>query len=98
MARILCIDDSKFSRSRVTTPLKAAGHEILEAADGVEGFEQFETCSPDLIVSDLLMPNRDGIEQLRMIRATGSKVPVIIASADIQESTRQTCEELGIQG
>ena len=94
--KVLVVDDSKFSRKRVVTALSNLDCEIIQACDGAEGIEAFHKEQPDLVISDLLMPNVDGIEQLKMIRATGSQTPVIIISADIQESSREMCNELGI--
>lgn len=94
MALVLAVDDSRFSRSRVVSALKEGGHDVIEAADGIEGFRAVEEHNPDVVVTDLLMPNCDGIEQLRKIRDAGMTVPVIIVSADIQQTSRDMCEEL----
>ena len=82
----------------VVDALREAGHEISEAVNGEEGLESFRQDRPDCVVMDLLMPVMDGQELLRRIRAIDSEIPVIIASADIQRSSRTTCEELGISG
>ncbi len=94
--KVLVIDDSKFSRKRVISALTPEGYEIYQGSDGAEGFEIFQREQPDLVVSDLLMPNVDGIGLLKMIRDSGSQTPVIIVSADIQESSQTICSELGI--
>ncbi len=94
--KILVVDDSKFSRKRVTSVVSELDCELIQASDGEEGFAVFEQEQPDLVISDLLMPNVDGISLLKMIRGTGSQVPVIIVSADIQESSRTICQDLGI--
>ncbi len=94
--KVLVIDDSKFSRKRVLSAIASEGYEIYQGSDGAEGFEIFQREQPDLVVSDLLMPNVDGIGLLKMIRDSGSQTPVIIVSADIQESSQTICNELGI--
>ena len=94
--KILVVDDSKFSRKRVTSVVSELDCELIQGSDGEEGFSLFEQEQPDLVISDLLMPNVDGISLLKMIRGTDSQVPVIIVSADIQESSRTICRELGI--
>ena len=66
--KVLVVDDSKFSRKRVVSALSDLECEIVQAGDGAEGFEAFQKEQPDLVVSDLLMPKVDGIEQLKMIR------------------------------
>jgi len=94
--KILVVDDSKFSRKRVVSAIAELGYEIFQAGDGAEGFAIFEQMQPDLVVSDLLMPNVDGIGLLKMIRESGSQTPVIVVSADIQESSQTICSKLGI--
>jgi two-component system chemotaxis response regulator CheY len=82
----------------VVDALREAGHDISEAVNGEEGLESFRQNRPDCVVMDLLMPVMDGRELLRRIRAIDSAIPIIVASADIQRSSRAACEELGISG
>lgn len=96
MATIVVIDDSKFSRIVAVKALKAGQHQIYEAEDGEKGLVAVEEHKPDCVICDLLMPNLDGIGFLRRLRGSGSQLPVIVVSADIQASSRATCEELGI--
>jgi len=96
MAKILIVDDSRLSRAIVGNALRDAGHDVLEAADGNEGLALLAVDSFDLVVSDLLMPKCDGVSMLQQVRGSGNQVPVIICSADIQDSSRQMCESLGI--
>jgi len=83
MARILLIDDDRNLREVVKFILADKGHEILEAADGEEGLRQFAAEAPDLVLTDIRMPGRDGMEVLRQIRTrnTGTEVPVIVLTA-----------------
>ena len=96
MPKILIIDDSNFGRRRMQQALAAAGHDVVEAADGAAGLTAVANHQPDCIVTDLLMPVVDGQTFLASLRAQGSKVPVIVVSADIQTTTRQKCMALGI--
>jgi len=98
MACILIIDDSAFARRMTTETLKAQGNEVLEAENGQEGIEQAERHRPDCIVLDLLMPDFDGFEVLKALNEKGSAIPVVVLSADIQETTRIECMELGAVG
>lgn len=95
---ILVIDDSRFSRRRIAEAIISAGHTVTEACDGQEGLGLIESASFDCVVTDNLMPVMGGIEMLRHLRAAGNAVPIVMCSADIQQSTRSTCEELGISG
>lgn len=98
MANVLVIDDSGFSRKRVTSAVAEAGHTITEATNGQEGLNLIAAVSFDCVVSDNLMPVMEGVEMLRHLRAAGNNIPVIMCSADIQDSTRDECDELGVSG
>lgn len=96
MATILTVDDSVLSRWMAAEPLRAAGHTVIEAADGRQGIAAYEGHSPDCIVTDLLMPEVDGYQLVRHIRNLDREVPVIVLTADIQASTVAACRKLGI--
>lgn len=95
MATILIRDDAAFSRRMVRKALQADGYEMLEAANGRQGIEMIRTHTPDCVLSDLLMPDMDGFAVLRALNEERLKTPVIIISADIQESARNLGFELG---
>ena len=61
MARILIIDDETQIRSMLRLMLERVGYEIAEAPDGIEGIRQYRENPADLIITDLIMPNKDGI-------------------------------------
>jgi CheY-like chemotaxis protein len=95
MAMILIIDDAAFSRRMLKKCLQSEGYEIMEAANGKEGLEMIKTYQPGCILTDLLMPEMDGFELLSLIQKEGLKIPTIIISADIQDSSRQQGKDLG---
>jgi CheY-like chemotaxis protein len=98
MAKILVVDDSKFSRNRAIEALRKAGHEVLEAPDGKVGLEVVAAHELDCVLLDMLMPVLDGPEFLGRLRAGGSSLPVVVVTADIQSSTRALCQGLGVSG
>lgn len=98
MAKILIMDDAAFSRRMVRKALQLEGYEMLEATNGREGIEMVRTHTPDCILTDLLMPDMDGFAVLRVLQEEGLKTPVIVISADIQESARSLGFELGAAG
>jgi CheY-like chemotaxis protein len=98
MSRVLVIDDSKFSRNRTSWALREAGHEVFEAENGSIGLDAVAAHAPDCVVLDLLMPILSGVGFLRRLRATGSDLPVIVATADIQDGSRAICESLIVSG
>jgi CheY-like chemotaxis protein len=96
MARILIIEDAWLTRRAICKALQAQGHETLEATNGREGLELINTQETiDCMLLDLLMPEVDGWGVLEALKQQNSKLPVIVLTADIQESTRHKCLELG---
>ncbi|OEU67750.1 MAG: hypothetical protein BA863_12825 [Desulfovibrio sp. S3730MH75] len=95
MALILVVDDSSTMRKAITKVLKEGGHNTLEGADGRKGLEIAAIHAPDCILLDLIMPEVDGLGVLKTLREQGSKIPVIVLTADIQEIVRKECLELG---
>ncbi|MDQ5940165.1 MAG: hypothetical protein QG557_1115 [Pseudomonadota bacterium] len=65
MAKILVIDDEEQLRDLIKKMLTRDGHQILMAQDGEEGVRAFHQFNPDLIITDIIMPNKDGIEVIR---------------------------------
>lgn len=98
MAKVLVVDDSKFSRGMTTRSLSQGGHEVVEAADGELGLEAVRRHAPDCVVLDMLMPVLDGPGFLGRLRGEGSTLPVVVSTADIQASSRALCEGLGVSG
>ena len=78
--RILVIDDDEGMRRLLSKALEAAGHEAVLAADGNEGVKQQRLHPADIIITDLFMPNRDGIETISEIRKRFPKVPIVAMS------------------
>ena len=68
MASILTVDDSTSMRQMVSFTLKGAGYEVVESVDGVEALEIAKTRSFDLVVTDVNMPNMDGITLIKELR------------------------------
>src|SRR4051794_16645843 len=74
--RILVVDDEPQLTRVLRTGLKSHGYDVRAAADGLAGFETFNDWHPDLVITDLAMPNVDGLELCRRLRAV-SQVPII---------------------
>jgi two-component system KDP operon response regulator KdpE len=77
---VLVVDDDRQILDFLRPKLRGAGYEVLTAANGIEALEQVKNREPDLLVLDMMMPEKDGLETLREIRGF-SAVPVIVLSA-----------------
>lgn len=95
MANIMIVDDSKLTRNVLQELLISNGHEVIEATNGREAITMIAEQTPDCIVLDILMPEMNGFEVLEELKNRVQKVPVVIHSADIQQTTRQKCFQLG---
>jgi twitching motility two-component system response regulator PilH len=98
MARVLIIDDSSFQRRILSSLLEGSGHTILSAVNGREGLYTAVRQKPDLIITDLLMPDLDGFAFLREAKTAGVTIPVLILTSDIQTATKNKCLALGAAG
>ena len=95
MAKILIVDDSGLSRRTLRKILESAGHEIIEAAEGITALERYFLDKPDLVFLDLTMSGMYGIDVLNKLREMDPGARVIIGSADIQSSTRAMVQASG---
>jgi len=97
MKRILVVDDSAFQRNLVTKMVTGAGFEARTAGNGRECLDCLEREGCDLLLLDLNMPEMDGLQVLEYLSDKRIQVPVIVLTADIQESTRKRCMDLGAE-
>jgi CheY-like chemotaxis protein len=86
MARILVVDDEADERFLAGRTLEKHGHEVVVAGDGAAGLEAVRTWSPDLVVTDLMMPVMDGAEFIRRLRGDPATagIPILAASANTE--------------
>ncbi len=95
MSKLLVVDDEERIRSIICKYAEFEGHEIEEAADGMEAVEKCRQNTYDLIIMDIMMPNLDGFSAVREIRKDSS-APVIMLSARGEEYDRIHGFEIGI--
>jgi two-component system response regulator MprA len=87
--KILVVDDERAVRESLRRALELEGYEIELAADGNEALYRLEsTDEPDAVILDVLMPGVDGLEVCRRLRATGSKLPVLMLTARTEVEDR----------
>jgi two-component system, chemotaxis family, chemotaxis protein CheY len=85
MGNVLIVDDSSTMRKIISRSLRQAGlqvDDIYEAGDGVEGLSAMEGKSIQLILSDINMPNMDGLEFIKSVRAKGIDVPIVMITTE----------------
>ena len=96
--KILIVDDSALSRRTLRRILEPAGYEVVEADDGMTALEVYFLEKPDVVLLDLVMKGMYGLDVLVKLREMDSKALVVVASADIQSSTRTMVDEAGAHG
>jgi DNA-binding response OmpR family regulator len=100
VARILVIDDDDQLRRMLCLALKRAGYVVVEARDGNEGLQRFREEPADLIITDLLMPDKEGLETIMDIRREFPQAKIIAMSGGGRAGNLnflQVAERLGAQ-
>lgn len=101
MARVLVVDDEKDLRAAIRRQLEGANHTVVEAADGNAAVQVFRMLPVDLVITDILMPGKEGIETIIELRQERPDVPIIAMSGGGRTHTRQYLElaqRLGVKG
>lgn len=80
MQSILVVDDDRLLRDMLRDMLESWGFRVITAADGEEGMRKFGTDDVSLVITDIVMPDTDGIALLKRLKKTAPKVPVIAIS------------------
>jgi two-component system, chemotaxis family, chemotaxis protein CheY len=96
--KILIVDDSALSRRTLRRILESASYEVVEADDGMAALELYFLEKPSLVLLDLVMKGMYGLDVLVKLREMDQGARVVVASADIQSSTRKLVEEAGALG
>lgn len=100
MASILLVDDSASMREMVSFTLKGVGHEVSEAEDGVEALEFAKKTPVDLVVTDVNMPNMDGITLTAELRKLDSYkfIPILILTTETGSVRKEQGKVAGATG
>lgn len=95
--KVLLVEDDPFMTTLLYEYLAKEGFEIISAGDGVEAVNQFQKTRPDVMVIDILLPKKNGLEALREIRALpgGADVPAMILSNLEEVSYQKEADGLG---
>jgi two-component system chemotaxis response regulator CheY len=97
-SKILIVDDSALARRTLRQLLEDKGYTVEDAPDGARALELFFLHKPELVVLDMVMNGMYGLEVLEKLRELDPAVKVIIATADIQNSTATQAKAAGAKG
>ena len=97
---IMTADDSASIRQMVSFTLKQAGYEVVEAVDGQDALNKLNADSVNMLITDLNMPNMDGIELIRQSRTNPQYkfMPIIMLTTESQDSKKQEGKKAGATG
>ncbi|MEN8177995.1 MAG: response regulator [Pseudomonadota bacterium] len=100
MTSILAVDDSASMRQMVSFTLKGAGYEVIEAADGVEALNIAKNKSVNLVITDVNMPNMDGISLIKELRGLSSYkfTPLLMLTTESGVDKKQAGKAAGATG
>ncbi|MGK0445534.1 MAG: two-component system chemotaxis response regulator CheY [Bermanella sp.] len=100
MAKILAVDDSASMRQMVSFTLKGAGHDVVEASDGAEALKFAQGQSVDLVLSDVNMPNMNGLELCKNLRALPSYkfTPILMLTTESSGDKKMEGKSAGATG
>jgi|ERR1035441_5465096 two-component system chemotaxis response regulator CheY len=100
MKRVLSVDDSSSVRQMVSFTLRQAGYDVAEAADGQDGVEKASKGKFDLVITDLNMPNVDGLQMIGLIRKLPgySFTPILMLTTESQSEKKDAGRKAGATG
>lgn len=100
MAKVLVVDDSNSIRDMVSFTLKSAGFQTVEAKDGLEGLSQAQTDNFDLVISDVNMPNMDGITLCSELRKLNNFkfTPILMLTTESSTDIKMRGKAAGATG
>ncbi|MEA1917930.1 MAG: response regulator [Campylobacterota bacterium] len=98
MQKVLIVDDSKVSRRINRDLLSKLGYEVIsEAVDGVDGLAKYEEHKPEFILTDVEMPNLDGVGMVKKIRELGHDVHVVVITSVVNSQVTQEVIKYGVK-
>ena len=97
---IMTVDDSASVRQMVGFTLREAGYQVVEAVDGQDALTKLNGSAVDMLITDLNMPNMDGIDLIRGVRAGSSNkfIPIIMLTTESQPAKKQEGKAAGATG
>ena len=96
MAKILIIEDMFEIRMMIRSFLERKGHTVTDAQNGDEALERLDMDNPEVIITDLLMPGKDGLGTIKELRNKGLKTPIIIVTGYEEPISHEDAKQYGI--
>lgn len=98
--RIMTVEDSTSLREMISFVLTGAGYKVLEAKDGNDALQKLDGSPVDMVITDLNMPNMNGIELTRSLRSTPvyKFIPIIFLTTESQAQKKEAAKEAGATG
>jgi len=100
MSKVLAVDDSKPMLAMLSRCLEKGGHEVVRATDGVEALDQLRKHNPDMVITDLNMPNMDGLEFIEAARndPAGTSLPILLLTTETAQALKDRAREVRATG
>lgn len=95
---ILVVDDSEFMRETVTATLSIFNYEAMSASDGLDALKKYESGEFELIITDINMPELDGIGLIKEIRKKNQDIPIIVLTTESEDDIKTEALEIGADG
>ncbi len=96
--KILVVEDSPVVRMVLAKALRNQGCEVVEAVDGRDAVEKFHAEQPELTITDMVMPNMDGLEAIAIIRKISPQAKVLVLTSAVGKNEVLAAAQLGIRG
>lgn len=97
---VLTVDDSRTMREMLRLALRDARFDVVQAVDGVHGLEVLQTSAPDVIITDINMPNLDGFGFIEGVRRSGrhGSTPILVLTTESDQDKKQRARSAGATG
>ena len=95
MSKVLIVEDEQKLANLIRSSIKDLFFKVITAKDGIEGLKKFNSFKPDIIISDILMPNLNGLEMCKAIKEQ-TNIPIVILSAHSQKEMLLQAIDIGI--
>lgn len=97
--KVLIVDDSQFLRNRLKEILEKNGFQVVGIAqNGLEALTQYEKLKPDLVTLDIIMPQINGLETLKKLRAVDPAAAIVIITSFSSQDSVKDCMQAGAKG